>query len=144
MCQEIFNVITGRHSVRAYLDKPVPDELLEKIVSVAIQCPSWGNSQPWEIAVVGGPVLDHIKKAYSKAMEEGRQPNPDFSFPASWPEENQKRYFENGQRMYKTLGIERADDRTREEFRKSGASFFGAPQVVFLFLDEGLSQWGLF
>lgn len=144
MSQEVFEVIKGRHSVRAYLDKPVPDELIEKVLSAALQSPSWGNNQPWEIAIVGGTVLGRIKNSYLKAMDEGRQPAPDFSFPAAWPEANQKRYFENGQRMYQTLGIERDDEKTREEFRKRGSSFFGAPQVVFLFLDEGLSPWALF
>lgn len=144
MSEGFFDVLKGRHSVRAYLDKPVPDELLEKVLSAALQSPSWGNNQPWEIAVVSGPVLDRIKNAYLKAANEGRQPSPEFTFPASWPDANQKRYFENGQRMYQTLGIERDEEKAREEFRKRGSSFFRAPQVIFLFLDEGLSPWALF
>lgn len=144
MSQEVFEVINGRHSVRAYLDKPVPEELLEKVLGAALQSPSWGNNQPWEIAVAGGTVLERIKEAYLKASGEGRPPAPEFDFPASWPDVNKKRYFENGQRMYQTLGIERDDEKAREEFRKRGASFFGAPLVVFLFIDEGLSPWALF
>lgn len=144
MSQDIFDVINGRHSVRAYLDRPVPDELMEKVLGAALQSPSWGNNQPWEIAVVGGSVLDGIRKAYLKASAEGKQPAPEFSFPASWPDVNQKRYFENGHRMYQTLGIERDDEKAREEFRKKGSVFFGAPLVIFLFLDEGLSHWALY
>lgn len=144
MSEGFFDVLKGRHSVRAYLNKPVPDELIEKVINLALQSPSWGNNQPWEIAVVGGPALEGIKNAYMKAMGEGRQPNPEFSFPASWPDVNKKRYFENGQRMYQTLGIERNDDKAREEFTKKATGFFGAPQVIFLFLDEGLSQYALF
>lgn len=144
MNQEIFDVIKGRHSVRAFIDKPVQDDLLEKVLSAALYSPSWGNNQPWEIAVVSGPVLERIKNAYLKAANEGRQPSPEFSFPASWPDPNQKRYFENGQRMYQILGIDRDDEKAREEFGKRGLSFFGAPHVIFLFLDEGLSQWALF
>lgn len=88
--------------------------------------------------------MEGIKNAYMKAAIEGRKPNPEISFPASWHDVNEKRYFENGQRMYKTLGIERYDDKARGEFMKKGVGFFGAPQVIFLFLDEGLSQWALF
>lgn len=144
MSEEIFGVLKGRHSVRAYLNKPVPDELIEKVINLALQSPSWGNNQPWEIAVVGGLALEGIKNAYMKAVGEGKQPNPEFLFPASWPDVNKKRYFENGQRMYQTLGIERDDDKAREEFTKKATGFFDAPQVIFLFLDEGLSQWALF
>lgn len=121
MSQEIFDVIKGRHSVRAFIDKPVQDDLLEKVLSAALYSPSWGNNQPWEIAVVGGPALEQIKNANLKAMNEGRQPSPDVSFPASWPDVNQKRYFENGQRMYQTLGVDRDDQKTREEFQKRGS-----------------------
>lgn len=61
-----------------------------------------------------------------------------------WPDANQKRYFENGERMYLTLGVARDNQKAREEFGRKGLEFFGAPQVIFLFLDEGLSPWALF
>lgn len=144
MNQAIFDIIKGRYSVRAYLDKPVPDQLIEKVLGAALQAPSWGNTQPWEVAVVGGQVLERIRNSYLKAAVEGKQPSPDFSFPASWPAVNRDRYFENGQRMYQTLGIDRADEKARKEFQRKGSEFFGAPRVIFLFLDEGLSPWSLF
>ncbi|SFH26800.1 Nitroreductase [Desulfotomaculum arcticum] len=143
MKQEVLKAINGRHSVRAYLDRPVPEDVIKQVLMAALMAPSWGNNQPWEIAVVSGPALERIKKGFLKAVDEGQPLASDFTFPASWPEANQKRYFENGERMYLTLGIARDDQKAREEFGRRGCEFFGAPHVIFLFLDEGLSPWAL-
>ncbi|MDD5530302.1 MAG: nitroreductase family protein [bacterium] len=46
------DVIKTRRSVRAYLDKPVEDKLIEEIVEAARLAPSACNSQPWRFVVV--------------------------------------------------------------------------------------------
>jgi len=43
---EFQDVITDRHSVRKYTDKPVSEEIIGQIVELAKNCPSWANSQP--------------------------------------------------------------------------------------------------
>lgn len=45
-------VINKRRSVRNYLDKPVEDEKVEKLLRAAMQAPSAANEQPWEFVVV--------------------------------------------------------------------------------------------
>ncbi|GBF32006.1 nitroreductase [Desulfocucumis palustris] len=144
MQEGLFEAIKGRYSVRAFLDRKVPEELIEQILETALKSPSWGNNQPWEIAVASGPVLEKIKMEYLKAMDEGKPHAPDIPFPDSWPEENKKRYFENGVRMYETMGIARDDQNARNEFARKGFGLFGAPHAVYLFLDNGLSPWALF
>mgnify|MGYP003735570961 CR=1 FL=1 len=48
--------IASRRSVRAYLDRPVPRELVEEILEVAARAPSGTNTQPWQvIALTGAP-----------------------------------------------------------------------------------------
>lgn len=140
----LFDAIRERYSVRAYQDRIVPEEIMKQVLDAALKSPSWGNNQPWEVAVVSGQALDKIKQGYLTAYDEGRPAEPDFTFPVSWPEENKKRYFENGVRMYQTMGIERNDKRAREEHGRKGFELFGAPQAIYLFLDEGLSAWALF
>lgn len=44
--------IFHRVSVRHYLDKPVEEEKLEKILRAAMQAPSAKNQQPWRFTVV--------------------------------------------------------------------------------------------
>lgn len=46
--KEIFH----RTSIRSYLDKPVEDDKIEKMLRAAMTAPSAGNQQPWEFYVV--------------------------------------------------------------------------------------------
>lgn len=46
-----------RRSVREYLNEPIPDEVLEELLSAAILAPSAGNAQPWRFLVVREPRL---------------------------------------------------------------------------------------
>lgn len=56
MTQEMYDalrgVIEGRRSVRRYLDTPVPDEDVRRILDAARHAPSSGNEQPWKFVVV--------------------------------------------------------------------------------------------
>ena len=45
-------VVTTRRSIRAYLDRDVSDELIEKLISAAMTAPSAGNQQPWHFIVI--------------------------------------------------------------------------------------------
>jgi len=49
---ELFETLRERYSVRAYKDKPVPEEALRAILQAANDAPSAGNLQPFEIIVV--------------------------------------------------------------------------------------------
>ncbi len=48
----VMNAIQNRKSVRKYLDKPISDDLLLKILEAGRLAPSWCNSQPWKFIVV--------------------------------------------------------------------------------------------
>ncbi|MHA1237885.1 MAG: nitroreductase family protein [Candidatus Odinarchaeia archaeon] len=49
---EFYKVIKGRRSIRKYVDKSVPKELILKIIKAACFAPSAHNSQPWRYIVV--------------------------------------------------------------------------------------------
>lgn len=44
--------ITGRRSIRAYTDRPVSGETLQRILEKAARAPSWKNQQCWRLLVV--------------------------------------------------------------------------------------------
>ena len=46
------NPIFHRTSVRHYLEKPIEEEKIEKLLRAAMAAPSAGNQQPWEYYVV--------------------------------------------------------------------------------------------
>lgn len=49
---DIFETIQARRSVRSYLDKPVEDEKLQRILEAARLAPSGNNRQAWKFVVV--------------------------------------------------------------------------------------------
>jgi len=46
------NAIFDRRSIRKYEDKPVPAELIEKLLRAGMAAPSAGNERPWQFVVV--------------------------------------------------------------------------------------------
>ena len=44
--------IMTRTSIRAFLDKPVPEETIEQLLKAAMAAPSAKNQQPWAFVVI--------------------------------------------------------------------------------------------
>ncbi len=51
---DFFEVLAGRHSVRAYTDQPVPPEKVQAILEAISRAPSAGNRQAFEVYLVRG------------------------------------------------------------------------------------------
>ena len=49
---EVVQLVRSRRAIRRYLDKPVPQDLLNKILEAAMWSPSAHNRQPWRFAVL--------------------------------------------------------------------------------------------
>lgn len=49
--------IFHRRSIRSYLDRPLPDQELDLILTAGLSAPSANNSQPWEFIAVREPEL---------------------------------------------------------------------------------------
>src|SRR5262245_38508360 len=60
-------VLAGRRSIRTYKDRPVPPELLERVLSAAAQPPFPHHSCPWRLAVLTG---EPAKRRLADAMGE--------------------------------------------------------------------------
>jgi len=61
---DVAESIQKRLSVRAFLDKPVPEDTLKRIFSDAQKSPSNCNVQPWQTYVVSGEKKDELKNLY--------------------------------------------------------------------------------
>lgn len=62
---DVFEAIQKRHSTRAYESKPIPDEILNRVLEAARLAPSAGSIQPWYFIVV----TDQVKR---KELAKGR------------------------------------------------------------------------
>ncbi len=49
---ETLEAIRTRRSIRQYLDRPVPEDVLQQVLSAAMYAPSACNQQPWQFLVL--------------------------------------------------------------------------------------------
>ncbi|MGA3112496.1 MAG: nitroreductase family protein, partial [Candidatus Bathyarchaeia archaeon] len=57
--------LRDRRSVRKYQTRPVPEELIRKVLEVAGWAPSAHNAQPWRFVVLADP---QVKRRMAEAM----------------------------------------------------------------------------
>ena len=60
----VSDAITGRQSIRAFLsERPVDDEQIEALLTIAGRAPSGSNIQPWHVYIVRGETKHRITEA---------------------------------------------------------------------------------
>jgi nitroreductase len=133
--------ITGRRSVRAYLDKAVPREMLERILRVAGRAPSGSNIQPWHVWVLEGAAKQRLTSELARMHAEGTPGKREYSYyPETWREPYLARRRACGFGLYKTLGIGRDDKGAMHRQHGRNFEFFGAPVGLIFSIDRDLEQ----
>lgn len=129
-----------RHSVRAFLDKPVDKTLVETLLTHARAAPSGVNTQPWQVEVVQGQSLMHLCDALLSARAIDQAPNPDYQYyPTEWFQPYTRRRQECGLALYGALDIEKNDKARRLVQWNLNYRFFGAPVGIIVHLDKKLA-----
>jgi len=49
---DLYEILMKRRSIRVFQEQEIPDEIIEKLLDVAIHGPSGGNLQPFSIILV--------------------------------------------------------------------------------------------
>ena len=137
---ETFQAVTTRRSIRRFRQDAVPESLLREILEAARWSPSWGNTQPWEVAVVTGESLERLRKAAAQRFREGNAPDPDTPMPVTWPEKLKQRYQGVGKQVLKALAIPRGDEEARLRYYGEMFAFFGAPCLLLFCVDKSLAR----
>ena len=136
----VSDAVAARFSTRAFLAE-VPDEaVVRRILERALRAPSGGNLQPWRVHVLTGEPL----KALLAEAARGRIETPEYGvYPENLWEPFRSRRFENGEELYRSLGIPRADKGRRFAQFVKNFELFGAPVGLFFSLDKrvGPPQW---
>ncbi len=66
--RELIEFLRSRRSIRRYLDKPVPEDLIHEILDTARYAPSAYNTQPWRYLVIyNRDVLDKLAEIHGGA-----------------------------------------------------------------------------
>lgn len=141
MPMDVAEAVLSRRSVRAFQDKPVPLDVLRRVMDTARWSPSGCNFQPWEATILTGEPL----KALQAKMAVTPPQNPrEYSWddPEVIPE-CKARLHGVGKAMYSAMGIGREDEEARNKFMGSNLVSFGAPAVLMCYFDRrmGPPQW---
>jgi nitroreductase len=142
---DVVEALFARRSVRAFLPDLVDSGMVESIAREALLSPSNSNLQPWHVWLVSGARLERLRAA--TAARSTIPPRFDERaypvYPDPLEEPYASRRFQCGERQYAAMGIGRDDADGRLTYVYRNHQAFGAPMVLFLFIDKaaGPSQW---
>jgi nitroreductase len=135
-------LLQERFSCRAFLPKPVPREIIERILTTAQRTPSWCNSQPWQVVIASGDAKEKFRKLIYAEAASGAGDDHDFPAPREYRGVYLERRRESGFQLYNTLGIPRGDKAGYAKQAMENYNFFGAPHVAIIHTDEALGVYG--
>lgn len=140
--QIVDEAILSRHSVRAFLPTPVPDETVKDILRVASRAPSGANMQPCKVYVVAGgkkqelsdAILNSGMRAEKAVWDEYRY------YPDQFFEPYLSRRRAVGFSLYTLLGIGRRDTERMRAQHDRNFTFFDAPVGMIFTIDRRLNK----
>jgi nitroreductase len=136
---DIIDAVRSRRSIRRFKPDPVPREVLVQLLEVSRWSPSGSNTQPWELAVLGGKVLEEVKGRLVKSMQ-SVESHPDIPYPPM-PEPFRSRQKEVMQLMdaYQfPPGTEGLKEK-RAANRFISGRFFEAPAAIIVSVEREIS-----
>ena len=139
---DVLEAIRSRKSIRAFTDKPVSEEMVKEVLSIAQRSPSGTNTQPWHIHVCSGKVKQSITDDVLSLAAAGQAtPYEQYDYyPQTWHDDHRDRRRGVGWSLYGLLGIKKGD---REASAKQGArnfKFFDAPVGLFITTEAYLGR----
>jgi nitroreductase len=136
----VLEAIQTRSSKRSYLNKEVPKDIQEKILTAANMTPSGANMQPWiTYAVSDKDVLKNIGDAIIEKMSAGVEHDQFIQYyPLKWKNPYKKRRLDTGVGLYTLMDVGRKDIEKRTKMWHNNFRWFGASTVFFIFTDKDL------
>lgn len=141
----VSEAVASRRTVRAFLDKPVDQAVLRRVLEKAQNSPSGGNTQPWNAAVITGAPLARLLADVAAILPEGSaRHKPEYNI---YPPELDGAYAERrkgvGEAMYAALEIPRDNKMGRLAWFARNFQAFGAPVLMLIHTPRymGRPQW---
>ncbi|MEY3848859.1 MAG: hypothetical protein RL602_705 [Actinomycetota bacterium] len=155
--EEFSRFLSSRRSTRDFKSTPIPQNVLDQILTDALTAPSWSNTRPFKVAVASGDIRDRISTEFlsrwgvlSKIMRKGYLnklrivysryglPTSNRSIAKPYPSELKPRAERVGKELYELFGVQRGDRDARDKQWAKNYSFFGAPVELFIFVHKSL------
>lgn len=132
---DLDQTIVERRSVRGFLPKPVPRDVLEEVLGLAQHAPSNCNVQPWRVYVASGETTRRLREALVDAVRSGEasaMTAPVDSFFGTYRDKQVACAVE----LYGKMGIARGDRAGREKAMLRNFEFFDAPHVAYVCMSK--------
>ena len=137
---QVYEAILKRQSIRAFLSKEIPAELLRRLLDAARHAPSGANTQPWQVAVVTGQKKQELQQRITQAFAAGEASVKDYAYyPENWQLPYKNRRTDCGRQLYDALHIERQDHERRKEQWIANYRSFDAPVMLIFFIHQSLA-----
>lgn len=133
-------VVLGRRSIRGYLDKPVPKELIAEILTMAMRSPSSMNTQPWHFHVITGEPLDRIRAGNTERNLAGVPHSREFRTGRAFEGVHRDRQVGVAKQLFAAMNIARDDKVARQDWVLRGFRQFDAPVCVIITYDRELAD----
>jgi nitroreductase len=134
------DIVHERRSIRGYLQKPVPRELIEEIIDLAKRAPSSMNTQPWHFHVITGEPLERIRKGNTEKMMSGSAVDREIKMNHGYEGPHRERQIEIAVQLFEAMGIARDDKPKRLDWVMRGFRQFDAPVSIVITVDKALAD----
>jgi nitroreductase len=136
--------IMSRRSVRAFLPKPVSNEDIRELLSVAARAPSGSNTQPWKVYVLTGAtrqrLSDEIMATYLNPEKVNEHKEEYNYYPVQWVAPYVDRRRKVGWDLYALLGLTRENKSGMQSQHGRNYQFFDAPVGLIFTIDRIMEQ----
>ena len=132
---DLDETIRQRRSVRGFLPRPIPRELLLEALELAQHAPSNCNVQPWRVYLASGEVAKGLREKLVAAAKAGlpleADPPIDTFFGGY-----RDRQVACAKELYGHMGVARHDKPARFAAELRNFEFFDAPHVAYVCMHE--------
>jgi nitroreductase len=140
----VIDALNSRYTCRAFKQDPVAQDTVIKILEAANRTPSWGNTQPWNLYVAAGELLEELRKGSLERFSQKVAGKTDLPVPQEWPEALKQRYITVGKERYELLSQELDKDAIIDTVQDRNYRFFDAPVVIFICMNRNLTAYSMF
>jgi nitroreductase len=141
---DVLDALNSRFTARAFKPDSIDRQTLEKVMAAALKSPSWANTQPWEVYLAGGEVLNRLREAYVANLKNCVARNPDLTAPKQWPPALLMRMETLRAERMATLERVCLDKAVIKDLAEMNYHFFHAPVVAYICMDRTLTPWSIY
>lgn len=144
MSATFLNVLSQRHSCRAFQLQPLQRERIEQMLKLAAQAPSDCNSQPWALRIFSGTALEALREDLTRHVAEAgpslSEVAPIFDYVGC----AQERRRACGWALYEAVGVTKGDRVASAKQANENFRFFGAPHLAVLSTPRAMGERAIF